>query len=52
MGTQKWVTTILTRAGMLSYKPIDTPISASKATIMPDPLFPDATRFRQLVGAL
>ena len=37
---------------MLSCKLVDTPISASKATIMPDPLFSDATRFRQLVGAL
>lgn len=48
----KYTLDILTRAGMLSCKPVDTPISASKATIMPDPLFPDATRFRQLVGAL
>jgi len=48
----KYTLDILTRAGMLSCKPVDTPISASKATIMPDPLFSDATRFRQLVGAL
>jgi hypothetical protein len=48
----KYTLDILTRAGMLSCKPVDTPISASKATIMPDSLFPDATRFRQLVGAL
>jgi hypothetical protein len=37
---------------MLSCKPVDTPISTSKATILPDPLFSDATRFRQIVGAL
>ncbi|KAL3571765.1 hypothetical protein D5086_025669 [Populus alba] len=48
----KYTLDILTRAGMLSCKPVDTPISASKATIMSDPLFSDATRFRQLVGAL
>jgi len=43
---------ILTRAGMLSCKPVDTLISTSKATILPDPLFFDATRFCQIVGAL
>ena len=48
----KYTLDIFTRAGMLTCKPVDTPISASKATIMLDPLFPDATRFRQLVGAL
>jgi hypothetical protein len=37
---------------MLSCKPIDTPISTSKATILPDPLFSDATCFRQIMGAL
>jgi hypothetical protein len=37
---------------MLSCKPVDTLISTSKATILPDPLFFDATRFRQIVGAL
>jgi hypothetical protein len=37
---------------MLSYKPVDTPISTSKATILPDPLFSDAARFRQIVGTL
>jgi histone deacetylase 1/2 len=42
----KYTLDILTRAGMLSCKPIDTPISTSKATILPDPLFFDATRFR------
>jgi len=48
----KYILDILTRAGMLSCKPVDTPISTSKATILPDPLFSDATRFRQIVGAL
>ena len=48
----KYTLDILTRAGMLSCKPVDTLISTSKATILPDPLFFDATRFRQIVGAL
>jgi len=48
----KYILDILTRAGMLSCKPVDTPMSTSKATILPDPLFSDATRFRQIVGAL
>jgi len=48
----KYTLDILTRAGMLSCKHVDTPISTSKATIMPDPLFFDATRFRQIIGAL
>ena len=37
---------------MLSCKPVDTPIYTSKATILPDPLFSDATCFHQIVGAL
>jgi hypothetical protein len=37
---------------MLSCKPVDTPISTSQTTILPDPLFSDATRFRKIVGAL
>jgi hypothetical protein len=37
---------------MLSCKPVDTPISTSKATILPDPLFSDTTCFRQIIGAL
>jgi len=48
----KYILDILTRASMLSCKPVDTPISTSKATILLDPLFSDATRFRQIVGAL
>jgi hypothetical protein len=37
---------------MLSCKPVDTPISTSKATILSDPLFSNATRFRQIMDAL
>jgi hypothetical protein len=37
---------------MLSCKPVDTPISTSKATILPDLLFSNATCFRQIMGAL
>jgi len=48
----KYILDILTRAVMLSCKPVDTPIFTSKATILPDPLFSDATRFRQIMGAL
>ena len=48
----KYTLDILTRAGMLSYEPIDTPISTSKATILPDPLFSEATHFHQIMGAL
>jgi hypothetical protein len=48
----KYTLDILTRAGMLSCKPIDTPISTSKATILPNPLFSDAICFRQIMGAL
>jgi len=48
----KYTLDILTRAGMLSYKPVDTPISTSKATVLPDPLFSNATCFRQIIGAL
>jgi len=41
----KYTLDILTRACMLSCKPVDTPISTSKAIILPDPLFSDATCF-------
>jgi len=37
---------------MTCYKPIDTPISTFKVTIMPDPLFSNPIQFRQIVGAL
>jgi len=48
----KYILDILTRASMLSCKPVDTLISTSTATILPDPLFYDATCFRQIMGAL
>jgi len=48
----KYILDILTRAGMLSCKPVDTHISTSKATVLPNPLFSDATRFCQIMGAL
>jgi hypothetical protein len=48
----KYTLDILTRAGMLSCKLVDTPISTSKTTILLDPLFYDATRFCQIMGAL
>ena len=48
----KYILDILTRAGMTSCKPVDTPISTSKVTILPDPLFSDPTCFRQIVDAL
>jgi len=48
----KYTLDILTRAGMLSCKPVIAPIFTSKATILPNPLFSDTTRFRQIMGAL
>jgi hypothetical protein len=48
----KYILDILTRAGMTSCKPVDTPISTSKVTILPDPLFSDPTCFCQIIGAL
>jgi histone deacetylase 1/2 len=48
----KYILDILTRAGMTSCKPVDTPISTSKVNILLYPLFSDPTRFRQIVGAL
>ena len=47
----KYIINILTRTGMTSCKPVDTPISTSKVTIMPDFLFSNPTRFRQIAGA-
>ena len=37
---------------MISWKPVDTSISTSKAIIPSDPLFSNATCFRQIMGAL
>jgi len=48
----KYILNILTRAGMTSCKPVDTPVSPSKLAIHPDHLFSDPTRFRQIMGAL
>jgi len=48
----KYILDILTRAGMTSCKPVDTPVSPSKVTILPDNSFSNPTRFRQIVGAL
>ena len=48
----KYILDILTRAGMTSYKLVDTPISTSKVTILLDPLFSDPTQFPQIMGVL
>jgi hypothetical protein len=48
----KYTLDILTRAGIITCKPVDTPISTSKSIILPNPLFSDATRFHQIMGAL
>ena len=48
----KYILDILIRAGTTSCKPVDTPISASKVTILLDPLCSDLTCFRQIMGAL
>jgi len=48
----KYILDILTRVGMTFCKLIDTLISTFKATILPNPLFSDPTRFHQVVGAL
>jgi hypothetical protein len=48
----KYILDILTRAGMTSCKPVDTLVSSSKVTLLPDHSFFDPTRFCQIVGAL
>jgi histone deacetylase 1/2 len=48
----KYICDILTQVGMTSCKPIDTPISTSKVTILSDSLFSDPTWFCQIMGAL
>jgi len=48
----KYILDIITRASMTSCKPIDTPVSHSKVTILSDTSFSDPTRFRQIMGAL
>ena len=48
----KYILDILTRAGMTSYKPVDTAVSPLKVTILPDNSLSDPTRFHQIMGAL
>jgi len=48
----KYILDILTRAGMTSCKPVDTPVSPSKVILLPDHSFSDPTRFHQIMGAL
>jgi histone deacetylase 1/2 len=48
----KYIPDILTRVGMTSCKPVDTPVSLSKVILLPNHSFSDPTRFRQIVGAL
>ena len=52
MRQHKYILDILTRDGMTSCKPVDTPVSPSKVILLPDHSFSDPTRFRQIVGAL
>jgi hypothetical protein len=48
----KYILDILTRASMPSCKPVDTLVSLSKVTILPDTSFSNPTRFHQIMGAL
>jgi len=48
----KYILNILTRAGMTSCKPVDTPVSSSKAIILLDNSFFDPTWFHQIMGTL
>jgi hypothetical protein len=48
----KYILDIFTWAGMTSYKPVDTPVSTSKVTILPNTQFSYPTWFRQIMGAL
>jgi hypothetical protein len=48
----KYIIDIFTRAGMTSYKPIDTPVFTLKVTILLDVLFSNLTRFCHIIGAL
>jgi len=47
-----YILDILTRAGMTSCKPVDTPISAFKVTMLLDSLFFNPTQFHQIINAL
>jgi hypothetical protein len=48
----KYILNILTRAGMASCKPVDTPVSSSKAILLSDNSFFDPTWFHQIMGTL
>jgi len=48
----KYILDILTRAGITTCKLVDTPISTSKVTILPDSLSSDPTWFHQIIDAL
>jgi hypothetical protein len=48
----KYILDILTRASMTSVKPVDTPVSPSKITILQDHPFSNPPRFHQIIGAL
>jgi len=52
LSQHKYVLDILYRASMSSYKPDDTPTSASKIELQSEKLFSDSTRFRQIINAL
>jgi histone deacetylase 1/2 len=46
LNQHKYALDILSHAGMLSYKPVDTPTSVSKIDLQSTKLFSDPTRFR------
>ena len=41
----KYALDIMSRSGMSTYKPVDTPVSASKNGLLPSEPFSDSTRF-------
>jgi histone deacetylase 1/2 len=49
---KKYILDIFTWADMTFCKPVDTPVSTLKVTILPDVLFSNPTQFRQIVSAL
>ena len=51
LSQHKYVLDILCRAGMSSYKLVNTPASVSKLDLSSTVLFLDPTRFRQIVSA-
>lgn len=53
LSQHKYALDIIQRAGMASFKPVDTPLSTSfKLGIVPGTPHSDPTRYRQIVGAL